>query len=144
MVPLASILKYYKKFKVVHISMGFIDFDYLDEFGKILREAIDESDSACVLISSGDLSHKLSEDGPYGYSELAKVFDEKVTDIFRTSKLDELSNIPTEIIEDSAQCGLRSFITLAGCFDSKKVRSKLLSYEGPFGVGYCVAKFNEQ
>jgi AmmeMemoRadiSam system protein A len=32
-------------------------------------------------------------------------------------------------------------MVIAGCFDRRKVESKLYSYEGPFGVGYGVAGF---
>src|SRR5699024_9381087 len=43
--------------------------------------------------------------------------------------------------ELAAECGLGSFIIMAGALDGKKIRSELLSYEGPFGVGYVLASF---
>src|SRR5699024_5400634 len=43
--------------------------------------------------------------------------------------------------EVAAECGLRPFIIMAGALDGKSVESKLLSYQGPFGVGYAVASF---
>jgi AmmeMemoRadiSam system protein A len=52
-----------------------------------------------------------------------------------------LFKIPRETRQNAAECGYNSFITLAGCFDGKSVKSKLLSYEGPYGVGYAVASF---
>jgi len=36
---------------------------------------------------------------------------------------------------------LSSFIIMAGALDEIKFDSRLLSYEGPFGVGYGVAEF---
>src|SRR5699024_971103 len=33
------------------------------------------------------------------------------------------------------------FIIMAGALDGKSIESKLLSYQGPFGVGYAVAAF---
>ena len=43
--------------------------------------------------------------------------------------------------ENAAECGHRTFLIMAGALDGKSVDSKLLSYEGPFGVGYAVASF---
>jgi len=50
-------------------------------------------------------------------------------------KLDEL------IREKAAECGFNSLMMLAGVFDKRSVISELLSYEGPFGVGYAIASF---
>jgi hypothetical protein len=36
---------------------------------------------------------------------------------------------------------LEAFQIMAGALDKKRVESNLMSYEGPFGVGYCVAFF---
>ena len=44
--------------------------------------------------------------------------------------------------EGAAECGLRSFMTLGGFLgDDAIVDPEILSYEGPFGVGYMVARF---
>jgi aromatic ring-opening dioxygenase LigB subunit len=143
LVPLYYVNQNYNDYKLVHISMGFLDYEYLNEFGGIIREAIEASDLRCVIIASGDLSHKLEEEGPYGYNQYGKVFDTQIVNILKTSKLSEFMNIAEDIIEEAAQCGLRSFITLAGCFAQNKIQTEILSYEGPFGVGYCVAKISE-
>lgn len=139
MVPLYYIKSKYPKFKIIHISMGFLDYEYLTEFGELLKGAINESSSNCVLISSGDLSHKLTSSGPYGYNKYGEIFDNKIVEILKNGKFKELLNIEKDIIEESAQCGLRSFITMAASLNENP-KSEVLSYEGPFGVGYCVAK----
>ena len=43
--------------------------------------------------------------------------------------------------EAAAECGLRSFIEMAGALDGQAVKSDFLSYEGPFGVGYAVCAY---
>ncbi len=46
------------------------------------------------------------------------------------------------LLEGAAECGLRSFMTLGGFLgDDAQVNPEILSYEGPFGVGYMVARF---
>jgi aromatic ring-opening dioxygenase LigB subunit len=49
--------------------------------------------------------------------------------------------IPHELSEKGAECGLRAFIIMAGVLDKQSVTANLLSYEGTFGVGYAVASF---
>jgi len=47
-----------------------------------------------------------------------------------------------ELIERAGECGLRPSIMLLGALDGLKVKPEILSYEGPFGVGYLVASFD--
>jgi AmmeMemoRadiSam system protein A len=53
----------------------------------------------------------------------------------------DILSIPPELNEAAAACGTGSFQIMAGALDALAVRAELLSYEGPFGVGYAVASF---
>jgi AmmeMemoRadiSam system protein A len=53
----------------------------------------------------------------------------------------KLLSFSPDFAEAAAECGLRSFQMMAGALDKKAVTHELLSYEGPFGVGYGVAYF---
>ena len=46
-----------------------------------------------------------------------------------------------EFIERAGECGLRSIVIMLGALENSKVKPEILSYEGPFGVGYLVAEF---
>lgn len=64
----------------------------------------------------------------------------------RDKKLDhgafgELLDFSEDFCEMAAECGHRSFTILAGAFDRTGVEPELLSYEGPFGVGYGVCAY---
>ena len=48
-------------------------------FGQCIARAAQTLGRKTVLIASGDLSHKLSEDGPYGFASEGPVFDREVT-----------------------------------------------------------------
>ena len=50
-------------------------------------------------------------------------------------------NFSPSFCDAAAECGLRSFIIMAGALDGKAVKPELLSYEGTFGVGYGVAAY---
>ncbi len=94
-----------------------------------------------VYVASGDLSHKLLAEGPYGFAPEGPVFDKLVTDAFKEGDLLLLLTVDPSLAERAAECGLRSFQMMAGALDGTAIQSALLSYEGPYGVGYGVAAF---
>ena len=141
MVPLYFINKYYTDYKLVRIGISSLPFKYHYELGKIIQEVSELKNNNTVLIASGDLSHKLLEDGPYGYSEEGSKFDKKIGEIIQTGKLDEFFEFDDDLLETVAQCGICSFVTMAGALDKKKIKTELYSLEGPFGVGYVTGSF---
>jgi AmmeMemoRadiSam system protein A len=94
-----------------------------------------------VVIASGDLSHHLTPDAPAGYDPRGKVFDEALMDILKDFDLVKLYSLDRELIDAAGECGLRSIWIMVGSLDHAKVEPQVLSYEGPFGVGYGIAKF---
>lgn len=109
----------------------------------------DEGKRACVkllpdkkyaLIASGDLSHRLIADGPYGFHPHGPEFDKKLIDCLKNKDIKSLLALDEEFPE-AADCGLRSFAFILGILEGSglKWQPEILSYEGPFGVGYLVA-----
>lgn len=141
MIPLYFINKYRIDYKIVRISISGLSFNEHYNFGKCISQVAQNSDKKVVLIASGDLSHMLKDEGPYGYREEGVIFDREVTNAIKEGNFLTLLKFDPEFCELAAECGLRSFITMAGALDGKSVESELLSYEGPFGVGYAVAEF---
>ena len=89
------------------------------------------------LLASGDLSHRVTEDAPAGYSPQGAVFDQMVVEALRTNDPSKLLQLTSRQIERAGECGLRSALIFLGLGEKRK--SRLLSYEAPFGVGYAVA-----
>ncbi len=106
--------------------------------GRGIWEALSEPEKNYVFVASGDLSHRLSDDSPYGYSPQGIVFDERVKKIVKGGRLDEFLKIDKNEAISAGECGLRSFITLAGVLSELVIDAQVLSYEGPFGIGYLV------
>ena len=102
--------------------------------GKALRSF--DSGYRCALLASGDLSHRLLLDGPNGYHPDGAVFDAAVVHALRAGDPDHLMRLPEQTLHNAGECGLRSVLTLLGLSDGP---ISVLSYEGPFGVGYCTA-----
>lgn len=141
MVPLAFIQEIYKGFQLVRISLsGLSPLDHYS-FGKCIAKAIMQTKRKAVIIASGDLSHKLSEEGSYGFAKEGPEFDARITKTFSTGDFLDFFQLPESLVEAATECGLRSFQMMAGILDGYAVEAKLLSYEGPFGVGYGVASF---
>ncbi|PKM85047.1 MAG: extradiol ring-cleavage dioxygenase [Firmicutes bacterium HGW-Firmicutes-11] len=110
-------------------------------FGKCIAEVAADLDRRVVVVASGDLSHRLSDQGPYDFSEEGPVFDQEVTAAMESGDFLKFLSFPEEFCEAAGECGLRSIQIMAGALDGHTVEPRLLSYEGTFGVGYAVASF---
>ena len=125
------------------VRMGLSGFSALDHYrlGQCVAEAVEALGRRAVFVASGDLSHKLKPDGPYGFAPEGPVFDDAVTKTMASGNFLEFLTMDPSLCERAAECGLRSFQIMAGALDGLAVRPRLLSHEGTFGVGYGVALF---
>lgn len=142
LIPVRFIHKYYRDFKVVLIGLSGLSGEMHRKLGKAIEEGVSQLNRKPVFIASGDLSHVLKEDGPYGFEKEGPEFDKMIIEYLSKGEFEKLFEIPNEISEKAAQCGLKSFQILAGALDSYEIKSELYSYEGPFGVGYGVLGFD--
>jgi AmmeMemoRadiSam system protein A len=139
LVPLYFVKKKAINVPIVVVSMAFLDYDQLYKVGMIIEEAIAATELKAALVASGDLSHRLTPDAPAGFDPAGKEFDKKIVDIISQGQLTNLLKLDEELIDRAGECGLRPLIMLAGSLDKYKVKSNILNYEGPYGVGYLVA-----
>lgn len=141
LIPLRFLSETWQNYRVVRIGLSGLSWQTHYQLGKIIAEVSKKLSRRTVFIASGDLSHKLLADGPYGFVAEGPVFDEKTTKAFKSGDFGMLFDFSPAFCEKAAECGHRSFLIMAGALDGKNIQSKLLSYEGPFGVGYAVATF---
>lgn len=101
-----------------------------------------KKDKNYALIASGDLSHCLKEDGPYGFHSQGPKFDEALIEFLKKKDIKNFLKLD-EMYPEAGECGLRSFAFLLGILEEVKIdwKTEILSYEGPFGVGYLVVNF---
>lgn len=125
------------------VRMGLSGFSALDHYrlGQCVAQAVEALGRHAVFVASGDLSHKLKPDGPYGFAPEGPLFDDAVTRTMASGNFLEFLTMDSALCERAAECGLRSFQIMAGALDGLTVRPRLLSHEGTFGVGYGVAVF---
>lgn len=143
-VPLYFINKYYNDYNIVHITYSMIGNINLFRFGMEIKRVVEELNRRAVIIASGDLSHKLKDEGSYSYSPYGEKFDKELLEMLEKGDVKGLFNMDKTMIEEAGQCGLNSIYILLGAMEGKEIKGKLLSYEGTFGVGYGVMKLKSE
>jgi len=140
LVPLYFLTKNIKP-NIVPIGYSLLDFETQLEFGRLMKEEIMASKKKIAIIASGDLSHRLTPDAPAGFSPQGEIFDKKLIELLEKKDIKGILEMDKNLIEEAGECGLRSFLILLGVLEKINCQPKIYSYEGPFGVGYCVMNF---
>ena len=139
LVPLYFMVKkgFSKKIVVVNIAaMPLLD---LYRYGMAIARVAGRLGRRAAVLASGDLSHRLTRGAPAGYSPKGREFDEKIILHLRDFDPEAIVGMPKSSYEEAGECGLRPITMMLGALDGREVKSDVLSYEGPYGVGYGVA-----
>jgi len=141
MVPLWFIREKYTGGKIIRIGLSGLSL--LDHYrlGQMIQRAVDEIGRKVVFVASGDLSHKLQDYGPYGFSKEGPVYDKRIMDVAGRAAFEELFDFKEDFCEKAAECGHRSFVIMAGALDGKAIDAKVYSHQDVTGVGYGIASF---
>ncbi|MGI6097422.1 MAG: AmmeMemoRadiSam system protein A [Dethiobacteria bacterium] len=123
----------------IHLTIGMLPYRQLFHFGEALRQAIEKSGCRTVIVVSGDFSHRLIRGAPAGYHPQGREFDQKLIQYLKDYQVEKILNMDPQLIENAAECGLRPLIIALGALNDFEVETEIVSYEGPFGVGYLVA-----
>ncbi len=115
---------------------------YFEEGKKTYNSKFKIQNSKFAIIASGDLSHCLKKDGPYGFHSDGPKFDKALINALKKKDIETILKLD-ETYPEAGECGLRSFCFLLGILEASGInwQPEILSYEGPFGVGYLVANF---
>ena len=141
MIPLWFLNHYAAEYRVVRIGLSGLSFARHYQLGQCIQKTAELLNRRIAVIGSGDLSHKLKEDGPYGFQQEGPEYDERIMEVMGEAAFGRLLDFPEEFCEKAAECGHRSFVILAGTLDRLEVKARRLSYEGTFGVGYGVCLY---
>lgn len=139
LVPLHFLSKVKPDFRLVSVTYALLPEDRMAAFGRCIRDTAQQLGRKTLLLASGDLSHRLSAVGPYGYKREGELFDEAIVKLIEAADFKGILHFDQELSEEAGECGLRSFQVLSGALEEEHVVSKLFSYEHPFGVGYATA-----
>jgi AmmeMemoRadiSam system protein A len=126
-------------FKLVAMSCSGLPLPRVYQIGELIRQSAARLDRRVVIIASGDQSHKVNDESPYGSCPEGAEYDNLLTDYLRGGNLPHLLGIDGRLREKAAECGYRSIVMMCGAFNRQAVQTRLISYEAPYGIGYCVA-----
>lgn len=124
---------------LVHVSMALDSAERLYLFGLAVRQAAELTGRKAALLASGDLSHCLTRLAPGGYNPQGAEFDRQIAELLAVPDVQGILNMDEFLVQEAAECGYRSIVMMLGALDGLEVKAEVLSYEGPFGVGYLVA-----
>ena len=126
---------------VVAISVAYLSILELFSFGTLIRNAAKALGRRVAIVASGDMSHRLKDEGPYDYHPDGQQFDAEVKKLLAAGDVHSFLDMPEQLRDNAGECGYRSLVIMFGALDGRKFTSRVFSYEGPFGVGYMTAGF---
>ena len=142
MVPLFFITQKYTDFKLVRIGLSGFSLATHYRMGQLVSTVAEELGRKVVYVGSGDLSHRMTEDGPYGFHPKGPEYDDRIMDVMGRGDFDELMDFDEALCQHAAECGHRSFVMMAGALDRKAVRIEKLVHQGVTGVGYGICTYH--
>lgn len=126
---------------LIIISIAYISRLDLYRFGTILQQAAQQMGRRAAILASGDMSHRLKDDGPYQYHPDGPLFDRTINRLLAAGDVEGIMGIPKSLGDNAGECGFRSIVIMLGSLDGLEFEPHIFSYEGPFGVGYLTAGF---
>ncbi|SFB18348.1 Aromatic ring-opening dioxygenase, LigB subunit [Acetitomaculum ruminis DSM 5522] len=142
MVPLYYLNKYIKnEYKVVSISISGLGNSIHYKFGQLINDAVEATGRKAIVIASGDFSHRVKKDSPFGYHKNGALYDGLLTTALRKTDFLNLFGFEDDMVLAATECVLMPITIMAGCLDGKNPVPDFKSYEAPFGIGMCVCGF---
>lgn len=141
-VPLIHILQEYADFRLVKAGISGLRCTDHYEFGRCIADVSRKLGRHTVFVASGDLSHRLKPDGPYGFDPAGPEFDQTLLSVLSHGDFAQAVRLSeTALCEQAGECAMRPLLVLAGALNNVDVQAEVLSYEDTFGVGYAVISF---
>ncbi len=141
LVPLYFVRKYFTEGRIVRIGLSGLTLEEHYRLGQLIRKAVEQTGRRAVYVASGDLSHKLQPEGPYGFAPEGPEYDRRIMDVCGRAAFGELFDFGEDFCERAAECGHRSFVIMAGALDGMAVEARQYSHQDVTGVGYGICSF---
>lgn len=139
LVPLCYLTSAGWKHKTVVVGLSVPGEGGLDELGHAIAATTKHLKRRTAIIASGDMSHRLTHTAPAGYDPEAHRFDEAFIHLLQDAAVRNLSQIDPALQERAAEDVVDATAVAVAASDYRTTGHAVLSYEGPFGVGYGVA-----
>ena len=124
---------------LVPMAVSFLSPQAHHVLGKAVGRALTRLNRTVAIICSADLSHALLPGAPNGYDPAGHEFDERYRRAVEDWDVEWMLGVDTGFRHHAAEDAVPQTSLLMGALSDLKVHPRVLSYEGPFGVGYLVA-----
>jgi MEMO1 family protein len=111
----------------------------LAEMGAAIAAAAHRAGRRLAVLASGDMSHRLQAGAPAGFHPRAGEFDGAFIACLRAGDYRKLLELDPELQDLAAEDAVDSTVVAVAAVEWDATGHEVLSYEGPFGVGYGVA-----
>ena len=114
--------------------------------GRAIAKLSNDKGESWAILASGDMSHRLIPNAPAGFHPDAQRFDDHIVTQVRAGNLNSAVMVDERLRALAAEDVVDSLEIASAAIDFEREGIKVLSYEGPFGVGYmnAILKGNEQ
>ncbi|MBX3729778.1 MAG: AmmeMemoRadiSam system protein A [Candidatus Sumerlaeia bacterium] len=123
----------------VVVGLNYPDEGHLEDLGAAIAAAAEALGRRVAVLASGDMSHRLTPDAPGGYHPRARDFDATFVRLVRAADVESLCHFDEELRGIAGEDVVDVTVVALAAVGFHTDRCELLSYEGPFGVGYSVA-----
>jgi len=138
-VPLYHLRPGMRGARLVPMAISFLSSQAHYALGKAVGRALTRLRRPAAIICSVDLSHALLPGAPNGYDPAGHQFDERYRRAVEDWDVDWMLDVDLDFRHHAAEDAVPQTSLLMGALSHLQVRPRVLSYEGPFGVGYLVA-----
>ncbi|MGP6239483.1 hypothetical protein ACNF40_03580 [Cuniculiplasma sp. SKW4] len=120
-------LNFFKKRSVVLIGQSRkVDRKSQKEFGKRIGKIIMAYDRNVSVIFSADQSHTHSPDGPYGYSDQADIYEDKLKKCIEMNDYREMEELNESVIDRAKPDSFWNILVMAGLLEVSKRSMKFV------------------
>jgi AmmeMemoRadiSam system protein A len=138
-VPLYFLREAAPRATVVLISISFASPQAHFALGEAIADVIAAGDKRVAIIASADGAHALKDDGPYGFHPAAPRFEAALHTAIDRWDVPAVLAFDDETRRLAAEDSVPSVSMLMGALAKHDVTARILSAEGPWGVGYTTA-----
>lgn len=124
---------------VVMVSISFASPQHHFALGKAIADVIANSDKRVAIVASADGAHALKPEGPYGFHPAAPRFEQAFHTAIDRWDVPAVLGFDDETRRLAAEDSVPSVSMLMGTLAQHDVEARILSAEGPWGVGYMTA-----
>lgn len=110
-------------------------------FGRTLAEVCESRKSRVAMVASADQAHAHRRDGPYGYSEMAAEYDQRVVKAVSRGDLASILRFKPSFVASARPDSYWQMLMLAGALEVAPMRPEVFSYEVPTYFGMICAGF---